>query len=455
MPPVLVQNTLNAADTESRPDAFSSLVVLLRDLVESGLPLIPLRPKAVAREQAFSGDYDYLVARKARSKLVSRVRSTLTALGASFLVARNGGERVKLYIYDFNRRQAIVVEFWFVFLVNDPRDRYPCWQKIYWENIESAIERDEAGYRLQPAIAGLLYLSHLHTMGKSLSAKEVSDRLHYFQQTAGSEPWRSTNVSELLASVSSGNRNISSAAAEACSLLEMHGLYRRKSSLLSYVADALVARLGRIRRSLVQAAPSVVFAGPDGTGKTALSYRVAEQLFDSRVSRTHFKSVYRHTFAYKVLSLVWLLGKWENNRFDEIFHLPIFFISLVVFIFRCRSIEDQPVRILDRYFYDLLLANMNTDRRPGRLCVWWRIGVLLSPRPHCIINLDIPYPLSLARKGELCEADWALYKRLMCRIDLIKPSPYSAYLRNDFDLDGALEFVEFVLRRAAVLRTNR
>ena len=79
---------------------------------------------------------------------------------------------------------------------------------------------------------------------------------------------------------------------------------------------------------------------------------------------------------------------------------------------------------------------------------------MLSPRPHCIINLDISYPLSLVRKGELCKADWTLYQRLMRRIDMIKPSPYSAYLRNDFDLDGAIQFVEFVLRRAAVLPNN-
>jgi thymidylate kinase len=375
---------------------------ILRGILKSGIKLCELRPSPPV-EYSDGGDTDYLVDFASFNKLVPSLHSLFLGSDISFVTRSTSSVNVKLYVLLDVPYSVIIFDFWKIVQIKDPRDKNPCWQSLRWKDLENSMTLDEKSLFRLSANAGLsIYITHLFTMKKDPDKDVVRWRLEHYRKNIDSGAFRYNGI----------NENIQDSCIHALEYLSKQRIYQRRLAIIAFLYDALIARLIRYTKFNPTPYFGAVF-GVDGAGKTSLLSNVIDNS-DIKLRKIHFRSLYKNTFLYKILTLPY--SKFEHsktiNEFDNSIIFPLFLISLSKFR-RTLTQSSQSTVILDRFFYDFFLTHMsNRKTRKKPTTVWWSwiISPFLPAPPFCIW-VKVSFETSRKRKNELNQAQWESYNK--------------------------------------------
>ena len=307
------------------------------------------------------------------------------------------------------------------------------------------MRRRETFLELAPGVGSLVYLTHLYTKRKDLGSSAVRGRLDMYRELL--------SVNEFPFKVDGAH--LESACVHALESLAVRGIYRRRRPFLPYVAGALRARLFRLIAPL-RLPVFGILVGVYGGGKTSLLNRTAAN-HNLPIQRIHFRTLYRGTFLYKILTLPRGKATQEERRTYDARLLWI--LSLTARLRLRKSLRLAKncgrVPVLDGYFHDFSLHDMTSGRTQRPRVAWWAPAWrLLLPRPEFAVQVWVKFEVSACRKNELTTAQWSVYNEHI-RPSLLRSSPnLVCVINNDGEIDRACHvlgefFVRHVLPEAA------
>ena len=116
---------------------------------------------------------------------------------------------------------------------------------------------------------------------------------------------------------------------------------------------------------------------------------------------------------------------------------------LIVFFF-FRMLHRKKMIVLDRYFYDLFIRGLRDPSAKAAPVPWYNLGLLIAPRPKGLLILDVPYELSLVRKGEIALEDWETIFSNYLNCYFAKPAKCLAWCNTELPLDRCVDFFQSV-----------
>ena len=325
-----------------------------------------------------------------------------------------------------------ILDFWSELRVRDPRDRLPCWQGFSWPDLKAHMQRRETFLELVPEVGSLVYLTHLYTKRKDPDSSAVRGRLEIYRDLLSDN--------EFLSKVT--NKNLEPACIRALESLASRGIYRRRRSFLSYIANGLRARHLRLFAPL-RLPVFGILVGVDGAGKTTL-LNSASANHDLPIQRIHFRTLYRDTFFYKILTLPRGQATQKERRIYDARFLWI--LNLIARLRLRKSLRlaksCSRVPVLDRYFHDFSLHDMTSGRAQRPRVAWWAPAWrLLLPRPAFAIQVWVTFEVSACRKNELTTAQWSVYNEHI-RASLLRSSPkLLCVINNNGEIDRASHLI--------------
>ena len=415
----------------SAPLEFDDLLALLAD---RGVPLCEVRPRARSAAEA-SSDLDVLVPTDAFKRLPEVLYDTCMHAELSFVIRRFSRTNLKLCALQAPLGSDFILDIWSELRVRDPRDRLPFWQGFCWTDLKAHMQRRETFLELVPEVGSLIYLTHLYTKRKDLDSPSVRGRLEIYRDLLSDN--------ELLSKVT--NKNLKPACIRALESLASRGICRRRRSFLSYELRGRHLRLFAPLRL-----PEFgILVGVDGAGKTALLNRASAD-HDLPIQRIHFRTLYRGSFLYKLLTLPrGKVTQKERRIYDARF---LWILSLIARLRLRRSLRLAKscgrVPVLDRYFHDFSLHDMTAGREQRPRVAWWAPAWrLLLPRPAFAIQVWVTFEVSACRKNELTTAQWSVYNEHI-RASLFRSSPkLLCVINNNGKIDRASNLMaDFFIR---------
>ena len=233
-------------------------------------------------------------------------------------------------------------------------------------------------------------------------------------------------------------KNLESACIHALESLATRGIYRRRRPFLSYIVSVLRARLLRLVAPL-RLPVFGILVGVDGAGKTSLLNRTSAN-HGLPIQRIHFRTLYRSTFLYKLLTLPrGQATQKERRNYDARF---LWVLNLAARLRLRKSLRlaksCDRVPVLDRYFHDFSLHDMTSGRVQRPRVAWWAPAWrLLLPRSAFAIQVWVKFEVSACRKNELTTAQWSVYNEHI-RTSLLRSSPkLLCVINNDGEIDRA------------------
>ena len=418
----------------STPLQYDDLLALL---VDRGVPLCEARPRARSAAEA-STDLDVLVPTDAFKRLPELLYDTCMHADLSFVIRRFTRINMKLYVLQTPLGPDLILDIWNELQARDPRDRLQCWQGLSWPDLKAHMQRRETFLELVPEVGSLVYLTHLYTKRKDLQSSAVRGRLETYRELLSDN--------ELLSKVT--NENLEPTCIGALESLAARGIYRRRRSLLPYIANRLHARYLRLFAPL-RLPVFGILVGVDGAGKTALLNRASAR-HGLPIQRIHFRALYRGAFLYRLLTLPRGQATQEERRnYDARF---LWILNLIARL-RLRKLlrlakSCGRVPVLDRYFFDFSLHDMTAGRAQRPRVAWWEPAWrLLLPRPAFAIQIWVTFEVSAWRKNELTTAQWSVYNEHI-RTNLLRSSPkLLCVISNNGEIDHASHILADVFIR--------
>lgn len=158
----------------------------------------------------------------------------------------------------------------------------------------------------------------------------------------------------------------------------------------------------------------IEISGPDGTGKSTLSKRVAESITNSELKWLRFNLYLARlvNFLGRLLGLSYYehysWGRIGYHKYDGpigILYVIIAYIDAVIFdkiFFGCRRKNDS-ILVLDRYLIDTC-ADLIVSTRRLNLVIWLFTGLIKSHMRRCrVVVLMCPYKTVTKRRVDICD----------------------------------------------------
>lgn len=367
--------------------------------------VILLRPKPITRQDAFDGDYDYLVNPRSFARLYFNALQAGREASTPVVVNQNA-PRKRVLTFGPKTGQQIKCELWPHAELVGPDGRKTT---IHWQDLQKLAFQTES---LRTALAAI-YVTHLHYKNKDLNSPEVNWRLNWFKANLhGFHSAASSDISTTLDDLAGGRTDKRNANISALQVLErldltpspdMRGQALGKYKKLTKLAPR------HLRRHAIM--PVV---GPDGVGKTTIVEGFV-QAEGSGHRSAKFKRLFRHWAGMKP---AYLINKafpgvfcdqgrpLKNNELDERFSWAAILVATLTYRFLQLSILVQPLRskpsqvALDRFFWDYLVKpRASTDALMPTPGARWLVRI--TPKPKKIVICVAAPALIRSRKREL------------------------------------------------------
>lgn len=356
------------------------LLTAMDSIDRAALGMIELRPRAKARENVTSGDYDFVIKPEdlphilrlcLNACLTHGVHLELnnTALNKRVLRFASGGKRV-------------VMELWQkIEMVDRKGAEYRL--ELSGTEIVTALQgaSDEEAQVLKAAI----YLTHLHFKRKDIDQPLQQTRLQQFHTAlAGSSRPDSAALARAFEKLLAGSKSGPQPELAAANLTALKWLADQGFNVHPRRFATLRKRWHRDRRLI---GPILPVLGPDGAGKTYFcDHLVAEE--PEQRQHMRYKKFFRN-YDYRLLMRVMRLifPQDKENQLDERLSVYVILKAGLVSFLRGKQLQRQDrLLLIDRYGWDYLLKGIRRRHNsPARIALHglWR---RLIPRPSkCII----------------------------------------------------------------------
>ncbi len=199
--------------------------------------------------------------------------------------------------------------------------------------------------------------------------------------------------------------------------------------------------------------------GPDGVGKTTLIDELV-LCTDEKAQYYRFKKLFRKSFIYHISyryltkKLSKIHGKKvEKNDFDDYYGVFIIFTALIRYpLLMLSTFFGRKMILSDRYFYDYILKDISFKDKKIVLRDKWKFLLKMIPNSYWFLQLDAPTDIILARKQEMTRYDIEMYRKLMFKLYLNKPSVVYTYINTKNDLNECKNVLEQEARNNGLLR---
>lgn len=431
--------------------ALSLLKDIIAKCVENRIPFFLIRPHSLAPEDAYEGDIDFLLPFGFRKQWLRLLHALSTERGISFSLCQVKRAKLVVFLQEGDRRK-IKLELWGILDVRDPKNR--TMRYIEWKDVSAHVEKTSVGYRLEPQLQCLYYISHLYSKNKNPLDVNVKERIAYYRNEEGVKSDRTKRLLDLIEETGS----TAPAAIEANSMLCDLGVLSYRNTILLWFKDVIRAyfdnRYSKRMLKCLRARPIAVL-GPDGSGKTTFIKGFCS-MSSHRIRRRYvFKWLFRHSLFYRVfypLLLMRLKIRWKRivkrNQVDDYYSGIMFMVSLLRYAqLRLRAFLVGRY-IVDRYYYDLLIRNLRFPDRGNTLTKWWAVASAFIPRPAWMIQLDVDAMRACMRKTGIKEEDVDYMRTWMFSFYLARPSPWYSYVNTTANPVGnCLQSVEYIAKK--------
>lgn len=370
-----------------------SCTQVLETLIELGrtgrLPCVMLRPREIDPDDAFEGDFDFLIDGERFDEILRAVFTLCQAAGISFVLRQVSAFKRQIELLD-ERARFVTIELWThaEFRTHDRRGHLTRAAVGY-----DAYRRMDADGR--GALLAALFLLHLHHKGKDLRGPLVRARLAHFAAQTQDVP----ALHQVLMGLQAGSASLGEARRAAMAFLRGQGV-AIESPWHILVQRSKWALCGAIRWPSWR---TTAVVGPDGSGKSALIDDIKHGPLGRHFRFQRFKRFFRRPLFY-------LVQREPRNVRDERMLWLILPVAWTYFsLSRLFTGWRQPL-ILDRYFYDYFVRNVRSPSLPFRRIASYGVCSALAPRPERLIVASCPAAIIHERKQEMTqEAIAAMY----------------------------------------------
>ncbi|MBT3192408.1 MAG: hypothetical protein HN341_07620 [Verrucomicrobia bacterium] len=396
--------------------------------------LVPVRPKALNDEEAFTGDYDFLASPESIDPILLQLFTMAAKACLNFTVNQVKYGKTKIYLYDPQDSRSVTLEIWSHLEVKDKG-----WLRyIFFEDVEPFVTKAPGlGYQFDPEVESLYYLSHLKTKRKDLRSDGVQERLVHYTEVVRAHPV----LQELYARLAEQPGVRDEVAAKANAVLAEKGILFSASHREKRVAAAdryRAAKRHRIRGKWLRFLRITPVLGPDGVGKTSL-INALKTISRSRVHYYRFKRLFRHNWLYQ-LSRAILKRRFpktlQKNQYDDIHGTWLHTIAWIRYpLLVLFSLLSRRFMFSDRYYHDLLIKNTRFLEKQTRFRSNWKRLLRKSPGTFCLVQLDAPTDVIHSRKEELSAQAIDAYRTSVFEMYLKKPSIVYSYINTSLSLE--------------------
>ena len=410
----------------------------LQQLIKASFPFAELRPKPLDPEECYNGDYDFLYDGRQKTELINHLIASFRAQKIPFLIFQAKRRKLQIHIYDPETGRRIIAEFWSACTIDVSWMTARFASYLTWRDLEDAIVHDGDGFRIKSNIRAILYITHLYAKNKKIEKEQVQRRIQYFKEQCESKEARHELIRELLTRLAKNETPLKSANHSALELLRDQSMFSLSRALWRFGEEKLFQLATKRPRNIM------AVVGPDGAGKsTLLKQAIPED--DRSMLYYKFKDLYRkHNGVDKILRKWYGRNKrLKRNQIDEQIFGFHFISSLIVFFF-FRILHRKKMIVLDRYFYDLFITGLRDPSAKAAPVPWYNLGLFIAPRPKGLLILDVPYEISLVRKGEIAREDWETIFSNYLNCYFAKPAKCLAWCNTELPLDRCVDFFQSV-----------
>jgi len=349
---------------------------------EGRLPWVLLRPRPMDGDAVYEGDFDFLIDGARYGEILAAVFDACRRGGVSCIVRQRSPFKRQIELLDDRGRTTL--ELWSQAEFRASRRHGPLSRAAL-----DYRELEAAGPAARGSLLAAVFALHLHHKRKDLDAPLTRARLAEFAARPGLEP----GLKAVLQGLHDGTANLDQAHAAALACVRAHGAamvppWRVAARRLAAAARA--ALRWRARRT-------TAVVGPDGSGKTALIDAIRQGPDGGRYRFQRFKRFFRRPLVHI------FRGEPRNVRDEKMLWLVLPVAWLYFQSSRWLSGWGKSY-VLDRYFYDYLVADVRSETRPLRRIRGYRWCSALVPRPDRLVVATCPPEEILRRKREMSEA---------------------------------------------------
>lgn len=363
------------------------------------LPAFQLRPKVVARDTAFDGDFDILYQPNYFADIISFIHSRCANEGVHFVVDQKPINKKIIFIFSPGLEKYVTLEFWPYCELQVKSGHKWLRNRLTFKSIEHLLYGKENGNSDNFVLfKSLIYLTHIHYKKKDLFHNEVQYRLRYFQdnldEAAGTRTQIFLEARHIYRDIINCTLDTENANIQALILLKKMGIKPlSKAEDFFYRGTKKIARTFRWKTAQV-----IPLVGPDGVGKGTIQRLLLES--DNLNRQILFKSLFRVYPFYQVMQrLIPSSRHVSTNQRDE---RMVIFVLLMAFInFSLKQITRRSIVLMDRYFPDYYTTPLRLPKQEPQRIKCYRLVMQLTPVPDKQVVLGCQFESLCARKNEL------------------------------------------------------
>ena len=423
---------------------------LIEKIFDENISLVQLREKNIDIENIFSGNYDYYIPPAQLNQCLEIMFNLLSQKCINFSINKMKFGKTKVIIYAKNNiNQYIHLELWNHLEVKDSLGQAS--KYIFEDTLNTIIYKDKNAYKLSLKVEALYYLSYLHTKSKNLDSPEVIYQVEYYKAKSRDLKEVHDLYLELLST-----HNISKTSHKANMILIDLNILEKESLIDSKVLSVTLKKvLVKTNSKILKCIKIVPVVGPDGVGKTSL---IEDMILNigQKVQYYRFKRLFRKSFIYHILYRYLTKKsskKVDKNSYDDEHGVFIIFISLMRYpMLMLNILFSLKIIFSDRYFHDYILKNTRAEDERIVLRKKWKFLLKMIPNLYWFIQLDAPSDIILARKQEMSKNDIEMYRKLMFKLYLNKPSMVYTYINTKNDLNECTNILKQEAKNNGLLK---
>jgi len=393
------------------------------------LPFVFIRPKSIKEPDIYSGDFDILIKPECLNLFLVLVHQQCAITGTNFSINRTKKEKTNLILFSSDSENKVEYDLWTELDVKDSSLAKST--HISWDTLATSknIVQHGTSYELEHNFSALFYLSHLYSKNKDLNNQEVQSRLNYFRELEGVED----STQKLLHNV------------DTKSLLQANQTLKSQNLFSHSSLDRVHRIYHRFQTDISRKSGLLTVVGPDGVGKTTVIEQL-EKKYKAKYFR--FKKLFRKAISYKLLLAISkkALEKQEGkkiakNQFDDLQCAKLFWISIPSGYWLALKARFGKKKIIDRFYLDLLIKGSRFLDKEVQLIPQATRWINIAPTPTCIIQLDAPSDVILARKEELSSHAIDKFRHLYFDVSLTSKAPYYVYINTQNSIESTFQFL--------------